>query len=236
MIQTTDILKPSHSRKFAYCIDFFDDWNSGRSTKLDVYYRMCDEVKASIEHNNALMKTHESRFEVEEPGSMHPDEKHHLLIFDLIYCCSTYGLFNGITFNTPPDPEKVRLREEQEKKALEKLEKLEESRKELDRLNEALDFFRPYYLPGSSVSSKLNGYGEVTSADGSNITVYFPTPDKSVKYVLSKAVSEKFVFVDDTAYMDGLQNYVQVLKSEKAIKDLLAIREKEFEPFSEYLE
>ena len=230
------ILKPSHSRKFAYCIDFFDDWKSGRSTKLDVYYRMCDEVKAAIEHNNALMKTHESRFEVEEPGSMHPDEKHHLLIFDLIYCCSTYGLFNGITFNTPPDPEKVRLREEQEKKALEKLEKLEESRKELDRLNEALDFFRPYYLPGSSVSSKLNGYGEVTSADGSNITVYFPTPDKSVKYVLSKAVSEKFVFVDDTAYMDGLQKYVQVLKSEKTIKDLLAIREKEFEPFSEYLE
>lgn len=82
-------------------------------------------------------------------------------------------------------------------------------------------------MPRCSHSSK--------SADGSNITVYFPTADKAVGYVLSHAIPEKSVFVDDAAYMDGLQNYKQVMKSEKTIKDLLTIREKEFEPYAGFL-
>ena len=230
------IVKPTHARKFADCIDFFDDWKSGMNTRLDVYYRMCDEVAAAIEQNEALLKTHMSRYETEKPDTMHPDEKHHILVFDLIYCCSTYGLFKGITFNRPPDPEQVRLREEREKKAAELFEKLEESRTEIEQLNEAIDFYKPYYLAGCSVKSKLNGDGEVQNSDGSNITVYFPISDKTVKYILSSAVADKFLYVDDQAYLDGLQKFRQVLKSEKTIRDRFSIREKEFEPFREYLD
>ncbi len=30
---------------------------------------------------------------------MFPDENKHLLAFDLIYCCSVYDLFDGISYN-----------------------------------------------------------------------------------------------------------------------------------------
>lgn len=230
------ILKPKHSRKFADCIDFFDDWKSGRSTKLDIYYRMCDEVVAVIEQNDTLMKTHMSRFDVEKPDSMHPDEKHHILVFDLIYCCSTYGLFNGITFNRPPDPEEVRLREEKEKKASELFTKLEESRREAEYLSEGKAFFAPFYVAGASVKSKLNGDGIVQSCDSSSVSVYFPDPDKTIKYQFSDAIAKKFLYADDPKYAEGLQQYGQVLKNEKSITDRMTIREKEFEPYKDYLD
>ena len=230
------IVKPTHARKFADCIDFFDDWKSGLNTKLDVYYRMCDEVAAAIEKNDDLLKTHMSRYATEKPDSMHPDIKHHILVFDLIYCCSTYGLFSGITFNPPPDPGEVRLREERIKKATELAEKLEEARKDIELLGEAKSFFAPFFKAGASVCSKLNGNGDVQSCDGSIVTVFFPASAKTVKYVLANAISEGFLFVDDPAFAEGFQRYRHVLKSDKELMDRLSLREKEFQPYAEYLE
>ena len=89
-----------------------------------------------------------SRYATEKPDSMHPDIKHHILVFDLIYCCSTYGLFSGITFNSPPDPGEVHLREERIKKATELAEKLEEARKDIELLGEAKSFFAPFLRLG----------------------------------------------------------------------------------------
>jgi len=197
------IVKPKHARKFADCIDFFDDWKGGQSTRLDIYYRMCDEVAEAIQNNTALLETHQSRFELEQPGSLHPDEKHHLLVFDLIYCCSTYGLYSGVSFNRPPDLEKVRLREENEKKAAELYLKLEESKKEVALLTEGKAFFAPYFTEGATVKSKLNGDGIVQSCDESTVTVNFPAKEKSIKFKFTDAVSARFLYVDGPNMLKG---------------------------------
>ncbi|MDF1618242.1 hypothetical protein, partial [Petrocella sp. FN5] len=36
--------KASHSKAFADCIEFYDDWGKGRDIKLITYHRMCDEL------------------------------------------------------------------------------------------------------------------------------------------------------------------------------------------------
>ncbi|MCR4621822.1 MAG: hypothetical protein K5663_07030 [Clostridiales bacterium] len=86
------LYKATHCRDFADCIEFYDDWGSGENTRLDVFYRMCDTALAAIKQNEALMATDASRYKI-DPGNMHPDTEKHILLFDLIFCCSTYGLF-----------------------------------------------------------------------------------------------------------------------------------------------
>ena len=128
------------------------------------------------------------------------------------------------------------LREEKEKKASELFTKLEESRREAEYLSEGKAFFAPFYVAGASVKSKLNGDGIVQSCDSSSVSVYFPDPDKTIKYQFSDAIAKKFLYADDPKYAEGLQQYGQVLKNEKSITDRMTIREKEFEPYKDYLD
>ena len=85
------LYKATHCRSFADCIEFYDDWGSGETTRLDVFYRMCDEALEYLKQDESLMATTASRFAI-DPEHMHPDHEKHILLFDLIYCCSTYGL------------------------------------------------------------------------------------------------------------------------------------------------
>lgn len=39
------LYKATHCRSFADCMEFYDDWGSGKTTKLDVFFRMCDIIK-----------------------------------------------------------------------------------------------------------------------------------------------------------------------------------------------
>ena len=49
------IYKATHAREFADCIEFYDDWGQGECVKLDVYYRMCDEIAEAAKNHTALI-------------------------------------------------------------------------------------------------------------------------------------------------------------------------------------
>ena len=93
------IFRYSSARVFAKSVGFADDWRSGFSFKPDIYYRMCDELVATMKANSALMAVDQSRFTGEipdiDPSTLHRDPEKHILAFDIIYCCETYGLFHG---------------------------------------------------------------------------------------------------------------------------------------------
>jgi len=79
------------------------------------------------------MATDASRFEAgwgEDPNTLYPDSEKHILAFDLIYCCSTYGLYDGITFSRPKSKER-HLKQERKEKAIQLSCQLEERVKEL---------------------------------------------------------------------------------------------------------
>lgn len=46
---------------------------------------------------------------------MHPDTAKHILLFDMIYCCSTYNLFKGINYVVPRSKERQLMQERKEK-------------------------------------------------------------------------------------------------------------------------
>ena len=81
------IFKSSNARVFADCIEFYDDWGVGDSVKLDVYYRMCDQVAEIAKRSSELMKTDASRFENGwgiDPQTFARDKEKHILVSDLM--------------------------------------------------------------------------------------------------------------------------------------------------------
>lgn len=178
------VFKASHALKFANCIEFYDDWGSGDAVKIDVYYRMCDQLVEAINRNEELLATNARRFTSElgfDPETLHADSKKHILAFDLIYCSSTYNLFDGMTIQKRSTAEKRTVREQQEIAA----QRYEELSAELDSLNGRLRAFetaKSYLLEafsiGANIKHRVFGYGQVTSVDagswGPLISVCFP--------------------------------------------------------------
>ena len=81
---------------------------------------MCDATVSLIKMNKPLMAANKSRYLI-DPDGMHPDHEKHILLFDLIYCCSTYGLFQGINYVTPKTGDR-KLMADRRKKAKDLME------------------------------------------------------------------------------------------------------------------
>lgn len=87
------LYKSTQAHEFADCVDFLDDWGSGANFKLDVYYRMCDELVASMKEFPKLIQTHMSRYE-DTKEQLYEDTGLHVLAFDMIYSSQVYNLYD----------------------------------------------------------------------------------------------------------------------------------------------
>lgn len=56
------IYKATHALAFADCVEFYDDWGWGDSVRLDVYYRMCDQLVKAAKADKDLMAADARRF------------------------------------------------------------------------------------------------------------------------------------------------------------------------------
>ena len=226
------LYKATHCRDFADCVEFYDDWGYGDNTKLDVFFRMCDEVAAAIRTNEALLATDASRFEI-DPKGMHPDREKHILLFDLIYCCSTYGLFDGISYYVPRSGER-KLIQERKNKAKELSDALQDARGQLDQLNEAKAYLSSIFQQGAVIRHKAYGDGEILKADGKNMTVSFPGVGEKTLGITACAVNG-LVLVEDPQVQAALPGYQDVLRREDQIRGAVSRYERELAPYAEYL-
>ena len=202
------LYKAEHCRSFADCIAFYDDWGSGRNTRLDVFFRMCDETVPLLKGNRALMEADASRFRI-DPKGMHPDPEKHILLFDLIYCCSAYHLFDGIAYTVPKTGERKYWQERKEK-ARQLAAELSAAKEELNGLNQVRAFLDEALKPGTNVKHKLYGAGTVAGNDRQYLTIDFPQAGRK-KLALKACVINALISVDD----QDIQN--RILESRKAL-------------------
>ena len=99
------LFKSTEAHEFADCVEFLEDWGAGANFKLDIYYRMCDELVEAMRQCPALMATNASRYENEEKD-LYDDPNLHLLAFDMIYSSQVYHLYDGISYSHPNSAEK----------------------------------------------------------------------------------------------------------------------------------
>lgn len=231
------IFKSSHALIFADCIEFYDDWGSGDNVKLDVYYHMCDRIADAIKSSPAMLKTDAGRFENGwgvDPQTFAPDREKHILVFDLIYCCSTYGLFSDITFKRPKTKEKQLIQEKKEK-AVRLSEELKAAREEYECLEEALAYLDTIFSVGTGISHKKYGNGTIIARNGSTVEVEFEDGTKK-KLGLTVSAANGIITSHMENYDEMPGSYREVIKKEAAIRNAVSYAEKNFSMYAEYLE
>lgn len=230
------LFKASHALKFADCIEYYNDWGSGDSVKLDVYYRMCDQLVERIKNCKELMATDASRFEEGwgvDPDTLYSDPEKHILAFDIIYCCSSYGLFNGISFSRPKSKERSLMNERKEK-AIQLSNKMKEAKEDLQKLEEAKEFINDSFSAGKHVIHKKYGEGIIKENAGEIIVVDFSGEIKELD--AGVCIVNGIISIDDAELTARLEEYSEVLENADLIKSRLTCAEREFAYYSEYLE
>ncbi len=224
------LYKATHCRSFADCIEFYDDWGSGETTKLDIFFRMCDETLAAIKENDALMATAASRYDIDR-DHMHPDTEKHILLFDMIYCCSTYNLFKGIRYVVPKNAERQLIQVRKEK-AAELKQALNEAQEKVSQLNAVQDAISEIVIVGKTVKHKSFGAGTITSIDAGRFTISFESTG-------TKELGINLSIANGLITMDGLEltkEQIDLLKDESKIRNAESYAEKALAPYLEYLD
>lgn len=231
------IFKATHAQIFADCIEFYDDWGTGENVNLSVYYRMCDQVVAAIKESKELLATDASRFELsgmENESELYSDSEKHILAFDLIYCCSTYGLFDGITFVRPKSKER-QLMQERKEKAIRLFKALEDAKNKAAELENAKAYVNAVLTVGTIVHHKKYGDGTIKRNGGTTVVIEFPEiGEKQFGTII--AIANGIIMPEVPGYAEKIEEYRDLLKKENSIITGLSYAEKEFVPYSEYLE
>ena len=197
---------------------------------------MCDQLVEEIKANPELMATDASRFTNGwgvDSATLYNDPEKHILAFDLIYCCSSYNLFDGITFIRPKTKER-QLIQERKDKARELSEKMEEAREKIKELKQAKDYVNSLFSEGVIIQQKKYGEGIILDNNGTAITVDFPDYGQ-------KQLGTFFSLSNGLISMDGvdeelLKMSLNLIKKESLIRSGLTYAEKEFAPYAEYLD
>ena len=224
------LYKATHCRIFADCVEFYDDWGSGPDTKLDIYYRMCDECIEAINNNPALLATAESRYEHDREG-MHPDTAKHILLFDMIYCCSTYHLFDGIHIVTPKSKER-QLMQERKEKAIRLQQAVDEANAKSTGLENVLSLISDAVVESAVIRHKTFGVGKITGIrDGRPVISFESAGDKELG--IKQSIVNGLISIDGLELSEEQMN---LLKSEERIKAEVSAAEKALVPYLEYLD
>ena len=227
--------KATQSQVMADCIEFYDDWGSGDNIKLDVYYRMCDEILAEMKNCPELLATNKSRYDGNlhlTPGELHPDSELHILLFDIIYCSHVYNLFDGITFARPKSKEK-QLIIEQKNKAKVLKSAYEEAKQKADYLDEALRYFTETIKEAGIVKHKAYGNCDVLSVDSKYIKLRIQKSGEDKQLGMANVIANGIISVDVLGFNEKKTEYINVLKKADSIPRNLEYASRALELYEE---
>lgn len=231
------IYKPTHAQDFQDCIEFYGDFGEGDHVNLKTYYQMCDWLVDVIRKTPSIRETNKLRAPKvkKEP---YPDTEWHILAYDIIYCCSAYNLFRGITFKHLTPKERKVLWEKQQK-AKELFEKLKSAQEKQNTLDAAMNELGKWFDVGEAITYKSFGKGAsaysgvITKKSDETITVNFEDgTTKTIGTIVS--VVNGFVRLKDVDN-DNFASTLEILKNKSKIETELSTAEREFAPYSEYL-
>lgn len=229
--------KATQSQVMADCIEFYDDWGTGDNIKLDIYYRMCDEIIAEMKQCPELINTNKSRYDGNlnfKPGKLHEDTELHILLFDIIYCSHVYNLFDGITFARPKSKEK-QLIIEQKNKAKTLLAAYDAAKAEADELEEAFSYIVSAIKEAGTVTHRVYGECEVLSVDSRYLKLKVLKSGEEKQLGLSVVIANGIVSVATDDFKEKREQYLPLIKKADSIPRALDYASRALEPYEEYL-
>lgn len=225
--------KATQASTFADCMGFYDDWRYGDNIKLDVFYRMCDQLVAEILQTEELLEVDTTRFDGRfgtEPEDMIKDEAKHMLAFDIIYCCSVYNLFDGISFSRPKTKEK----QQNKAKAEVRLAEYHKAADSLALLEDGLECILRILPIGAIVKHKKYGMGQIISADEKRLEVKF---DNGEVKILGTAISigNKIIYAESAEYDSCYGKYGRMIAKADTVRSAVERAKNALSAYEEYL-
>lgn len=231
------LFKSSHARAFADCIEFYEDWGTGESIALDVYYHMCDQLVEAIKSSEPLMNTDARRFSNTwgvDPMTLHPDAKKHILAFDIIYCSSAYQLFDGISYRKPSSKE-LKQYSHNHKKAQDYYQELQSARSRAEALSDALELRDSFFAEGTIIHHKTFGDGIIKKNFDGFLSVSFANRARTMSLGASSILSGNMITFQSNVDADQLKEISDLLKNEQGILYNLAKAEENFSEYAGFL-
>ena len=227
--------KATQSKAFADCVEFYDEWGSGDNIKLDVYYRMCDELVSEIKNCKELLDVDASRFDGRlkiNGGDLHPDTEKHLLAFDIIYCSTVYDLYGGVSYTKRDMKEKQAFISNKAKAETLKQE-LDKAKADMDALIEVKAALESMIVVGDTINHVRNGVGTVKKWDGNHITIAFP--EKEAVFGFMTLIANNLITVDKPGFAEKIAENRDIIKRHDVIPHTLDRAARALEPYEDFL-
>lgn len=200
------VFKSSEAMTMAKYVDLGFSIGAGMSFSLENYYRLCDQIVAALREHQSLLDKHFSYL----GNGYYVDDSLHLLAFDLMYCCRTYGYYKGLvapatgktikrTVSTSPTAEELALREQ------ERLGKIAALEQEIEELDRSCDGCEDISLIGVQVTSNQYGVGIVVEQEINKISVQFEQVKKT--FILDKKYAARPRFENDEEIVEAFTTY-----------------------------
>jgi len=210
------IYKYSHAESFAQHIEFGKDIGSGASFSLAHYYEMANLVVEALREHKTLIKEHNKLL----GADYYKDDSLHLLAFDIIYCSSTYGFFNGLTHKAKAEAIKDYKAEQAHIAAeIQRQAQIDAIEEKIRNVEAVLDIYRAISLVGVQVHQKKDGYGIVVQQKMNQIVVEFESGRKT--YIISTKFPMRPTFDDDEEIVTAMTDYEAKLNELKRLQEQL---------------
>jgi hypothetical protein len=172
---------------------------------------------------------------------MHPDNELHVLLFDIIYCAHTYGLYSGINVvRITSSARKLYL--ENKKKAQELYAAVEKAQSDSALLDDAYRYFAEAINTNAAVTHKMMGDLEVTKLEHEQRTgalmihVRVKKNGDSKAFMLLAVIAAGFVKIDVPDFEEKVALYKPVMLREFSIPQALVAANKNLQPYADYLD
>lgn len=226
--------KANQAKSFADCIEFYDDWGSMNDFKPDIFNHMCEQLIDEIRANDALMKTHMSRFKNTD-RSLYPDKNLHILVDDIIYCSQVYDFYIDMTFE-PINAQSRKLHIERVAKAKELAEAAKEAKQAADKLREAKEYINIAFTKGTVVKHRTLGEGTIEACKGTILTIFFPKINQVKELDFTVTIDRNLMSLASDEATAKIKQYIPILAKEKNITKNYARTTEMLEPYLKYLD
>lgn len=220
------LYKATPARIFGRCVGFGHEIGSGSDFRLGQYYNLCDWLVEAIRRNPELIEVHRKRL----GPHTHADEQFHILAYDIIYCAQGYGLYGDIDIRSSsrrrssgtgrtgsgPSIRRNRQKEELQARLIERQNRLDAIRSEINFVGSRLAELGDLPLIGLEVQHRRFGAGLVIGQDHDIITVRFAHEER--RFALPCAFTDHFLTTADGRVNQIFEIITRVLKEQQRLE------------------
>lgn len=208
------IYKHDPVEKFARYVEFGFDIGSGLNFNLKYFYDLCNVIVEAVKEHESLLEKNAKYLKENELE----DDNLHILAFDIMYCCSNYGLYNGLNHIKKSEAIKgYKIEKEKYRKEMERQLKLAELDERISQLELQLEPYSSISLLNVKVSSDKYGDGIIIDQKGSSVTVLFEELKKD--FVIDKKYLKRPIFEDENDILEAFTEYNRIVEKIKQLEN-----------------